>query len=271
MEPAPTPLGYAPPRRRRGRAVWRRAGIASLVVAATIVCAKFGGPVWAEYRQRRALAVAFSWQQQCMACTIPSGTVVYQEGQGAAEVARQPDHTLEMTQAADLFPDNRWGPFFCATYHPQCWARFSDALRQASVFVGAPARSVLFLHERRTPAGNARLVMVEFCPIGVGWLRANVVIPGTKQSPAGAALTATTLSVRRTTDRDVLEILAGQEDAADPSHFALDCRFNGKPCVIDGYLRDDDHVRLRPRSGRCDATAGGADWWPEGSSPGKSD
>ena len=258
------PLGYAPPRRRRGGAVWRRLGIAGLVFAATIVCAQYGGPFWAEFRHRRALAAAIYWQQQCMACTIPSGTVVYREGAGAAEAAREPDHNLEMTQAADLFPDGRWGPFFCATYHPKCWVRFHDALEEASVFVGIPARSVLFLHERRTPAGGVRLVMVEFCPIGVGWLRANVVIPGTRQSPAGAALTATTLSVRRTRDRDVLEILAGQEDAADPSHFALDCRFNGKPYVIDGYLRDDDHVQLKPRSGRCDATPGGTDWWPDG-------
>lgn len=260
------PLVYALPRRRRRRVVSRRLSAAGLIVAALLIGAKFSTSAWSEYWHRRALAGAFYWQQQCMAWAIPSGTVVYQEGRGAAAAARQADHRLDITQAADLFPNDRWGPFLCATYHPQCWTRFGDALRAASIYTVTPGRSVLFLHERRSPLGNPRLVMVEFCPVGIGWLRANVLIPGTKQSPAAAALTAVTLSVRRTTERDVITILAGQADPLDSSHFTLDCTFNEKPYVIDGYLKDDDHVRLKPRSGRCDATAGGADWWPEATS-----
>lgn len=240
----------------------------ALAIAVGFVSAKFGGPFWSEYLHRRALARAYNWQQKCMALEIPAGSIVYEEGQGSAAAARQAEHQLNITQAADLFPDGRWGPLPCATYRPRCWTEFGEALRRASVLAVTPGRSsVLFLHERRSPLGNERLVMVEFCPVGFGWLRGNVLIPGTSHSPATAVLTATTLSLRRTSENDVLTILAGRPDPLAPSHFTIDCKFNDTPCVIDGYLKDDDHVRLKPQSGRCDATSGGADWWPEAPSP----
>jgi hypothetical protein len=49
---------------------------------------------------------------------------------------------------------------------------------------------------------------------------------------------------------------AGQLDPNDPSHFTIDYELNGARNVIDGWLTDDDFLRIRPRGGKV--TAG--DW-----------
>ena len=196
--------------------------------------------------------------------TIPPGTVAYEEGAGASASAALPEHRLEMTDGIDLVPEGRWGPYFCSTCQPACWARFHDALLQISRFGVVDPLSVVFLHERRSPLGSVRLVMVEFCPYQCGWFRCNLVVPGTKQAPATAVLTTTTLSVQRTTETDVLQVFAGQPDPANPSHFTIECRFNGSLHVIDGDLLDDDHVFLKPRSGAVQTGRDSSFWWPKG-------
>ena len=46
-----------------------------------------------------------------------------------------------------------------------------------------------------------------------------------------------------------LRFFPGQADAADPSHFTIPYRLDGRDGVIDGWLRDDG-VRLQPRAGK---------------------
>ena len=50
--------------------------------------------------------------------------------------------------------------------------------------------------------------------------------------------------------RSLLRILSGQPDPADPSHFTIPYVLNGKPGVIDGYLRANGRVMLQPREGQ---------------------
>ena len=49
---------------------------------------------------------------------------------------------------------------------------------------------------------------------------------------------------------------AGQLDPNDPSHFTIDYELNGVRNVIDGWLTDDDFLRIRPRGGKV----AGGDW-----------
>ena len=54
----------------------------------------------------------------------------------------------------------------------------------------------------------------------------------------------------QTLHRSHLRVLAGQPDPADASHFTIPYVLNGKPGVIDGYLRANGRVMLEPRDGQ---------------------
>jgi hypothetical protein len=237
-------------------------GLVVIVVAAAFV--EYGLPLWERVQHRRALARASSLQQRCMTFVLPAGTAVYAEGPQGVKIASQAGFRLEMTGAEDLVPDGRWGPFFCATYHPDCWTQFQSAQAGLSPNAAYPGRSIVFLHERRSPSGQARLVMVEFCPVQEGWFRCNVIVPGTPTSLAAATLTCSVLSVGRASDADLLQIMAGQPSPANSSQFSIDCLFNGQACTIEGSLKDDDRVVLRPRSGTLELNDEGSYWWPQG-------
>ena len=201
-----------------------------------------------------------------MGFAIPPGTAVYCEGPSAVALAKRASYRLEMTGAQELVPDGRWGPFFCATHHPESWARFVAAEAELSPAASYSGRSIVFLHERASPIGHVRLVMVEFCPVQGGWFRCNVIVPGTRTSLATATLTTSVLSVGRASDGDLLQIMAGQPDPTSSSRFSIECTFNGKACTIHGWLKDDDRVILRPHSGRLESRDEGTYWWPEGGS-----
>jgi len=63
----------------------------------------------------------------------------------------------------------------------------------------------------------------------------------------------------RVRDRDVLRIFSGQPDPADPSHFTIAYERDGAAGVIDGWLRDDDRIRLIPRDGKVLSDR----WYPD--------
>ena len=46
-----------------------------------------------------------------------------------------------------------------------------------------------------------------------------------------------------------INLYAGQPDPNDKSHFTLAYTLNGKPGTIDGWLNDDDTVKLEVRAG----------------------
>jgi hypothetical protein len=49
-----------------------------------------------------------------------------------------------------------------------------------------------------------------------------------------------------------LRILAGQRDPKDPTHFTVDYDVGGVKNTIDGWLTDDDFLRIVPRGGNVD-------------------
>jgi len=58
--------------------------------------------------------------------------------------------------------------------------------------------------------------------------------------------------------KDQLRIFAGQPDPTDASHFTIAYELDGVPGTIDGWLFDDDSVRLKPRVGKVL----GNQWYP---------
>jgi hypothetical protein len=54
----------------------------------------------------------------------------------------------------------------------------------------------------------------------------------------------------QTLQRSLLRILAGQPDPNDPTHFTIPYVLDGKPGVIDGFLRANGRVMLEPREGQ---------------------
>jgi hypothetical protein len=50
--------------------------------------------------------------------------------------------------------------------------------------------------------------------------------------------------------RDQLRVFAGQPDPADPSHFTIAYDLDGRPGIIDGWLKPDGSVQLEPRVGK---------------------
>jgi hypothetical protein len=122
---------------------------------------------------------------------------------------------------------------------------------------GAP---VLFVHERRNSHGESRLVVVER-----GWpqrtmgdasgrgalfaISCLVVRPGTAfAAPLELCDSAEYIDTKARPRTLALRWYAGQCDPSDGSHFTIDFRLDGNPGVLDGWLRDDDTVRLQVRA-----------------------
>ena len=167
----------------------------------------------------------------------------------------------------------------------------------------------VFLHERRTPSGRSRLVWVRVSATRTiayeaGNQRAVVrpqrslvtyVAAPAGHSGEGGYLWSHTLGIEQPESRytrfltgsvpskragpdapvppsppaGVLRVLAGRPDPKDATHFTIDYVLDGQPGVIDGWLQNDDRVRLEPRQGakrlsRLDSRGGEEYWDPYG-------
>jgi hypothetical protein len=146
-----------------------------------------------------------------------------------------------------------------AAYRPaEPWQRFYAA-------AGGVMRSegTVFLHERRTPAGERRLVGVDLLPFGLP-IGLNLTDPVEgRLEPWGRVFTdgsflrppVEAFSPKQNPYRswsligppDRLRVFAGQPDPNDPSHFTIDYEVHGVRHTLDGWLRDDDTVVIEPR------------------------
>jgi len=114
------------------------------------------------------------------------------------------------------------------------------------------------LHERTSPAGHRRLVCVDYAPgtttfqpafIGGYNYDACVAPPATWTKPLVAVEHGYELDVPSGYPRHppLVRVYAGQPDANDQSHFTIRYQMWGQEDVLDGWLGDDDEVRLVPR------------------------
>jgi hypothetical protein len=108
--------------------------------------------------------------------------------------------------------------------------------------VGSP----VFIHERRTRDGIARLVIVQSIEMGPGVHH----LVATPYEPSGFMPGST---IRERSSRGfafpALRILNAQPDANDPSHFMITYELDGQRGMIDGWLEDEHSVILEPRDG----------------------
>ncbi|MDB5304471.1 MAG: hypothetical protein JWM97_2020 [Phycisphaerales bacterium] len=145
-------------------------------------------------------------------------------------------------------------------HSPVAWQRCEGVLQ----FGG-----IAFLHRLKSPGGNVRLVAIELSPSYS--VNGNAPKADTLGFNARVSEPATLVHDKRLIflrpnynlidayiePGDRFRLLAGQPDPSDASRFTISYTFNGAPGAIDGQLRDDDTVTLKPRTG---APGPGAFW-----------
>jgi hypothetical protein len=237
------PLEYQPgePLRRRRR---RRRVLGILLAAALVIAGVWRGP--AAYRR---LLIAYL-ERQARGYVAPAERVVYEEDPG-----RWP--ALLARPGYRSHPPSSPGWNGSVTYSADPVGR----LAQAAELRLSPA--ALFAHARRTPSGRERLVVVWVASNAVRataqgatpdnqvqiTLFTSVVDGGVMVREARAApwIAPQSLAENRQTPL-YARLYAGQADPADPSHFTIAFEIGDHRDVLDGYLRDDDKVVLRPRN-----------------------
>ena len=115
-----------------------------------------------------------------------------------------------------------------------------DRLNTAYAPPGKVRLPTLFLHERKNPGGESRLVAVH-CQFPISLqasIFATVVRPGSLyREPQEVSSDNLTLDVWES-----IRIYAGQPDPADPTHFTINYETNGRKMMVDGWLRNDDKI-----------------------------
>jgi hypothetical protein len=209
------------------------------------------GPAW--YRHAQSLY----WQRQCMTYAAAPGRVAYSD-----DPADLP--SLLGTGGYDtnaLSP----GPSRYVILRNAAWRRYAGK-----------AQPQVFMHGRRSPGGNDRLVVVQFAtfrgrafdPYDRLIFTPYVERPSTVFSrTTGPSSSAASLQMFRTPG-DATRVTEGRADPQDSSHFTIDYVLNGTAGTIDGWLNDDESVTLSPRVGEyVEPTPGFVQWSPTGALP----
>ena len=249
--PAAQHLQYAQQPLWHRRRRWRRMALASLLVLLTAA----GFLSWRRWGPRvQARVQMLSAQRACLQFDSAPGTVVFDRDRDAG--ATYATWMRDGRTVKYVIPP-AW-----TTFHPKYVEPFSPL--QSG---GLQSHGTLFLHERRSPAGNRRLVTVE---LNTSWgksgtwiaMDTRAIIPGTFRTepketwggPPATDLTSTNLVGRRVDMlMDVpygkaLKLFAGHPDPTDVSHFTIDYEIDRRRETIDGRLGDDDSVAMSLRN-----------------------
>jgi hypothetical protein len=217
-------LEYGKPPPVPNRSVAYRAAIAiAIVIAGTLA--------WLWWPQVRASY----YERQCRAYTTPADQVMYAEdaAQTAARYPQQPSRRY--------VPLSNRQPIASKAVIPPCWRDFLMVKGTS-----CNGNAILFLHERRSPAGNRALVAVEFN--GWGALRAWQFCYHIYRTN-GSTFGYCPIDLRHDIAPGSLKLFAGQPDQADSSHFTIGYAIGALPGVLDGWLQDDKSIRLQVRDG----------------------
>jgi hypothetical protein len=231
--------GLVPPQNRK-----RQYAIAGAICLVAILL--FGGVRYVRQRiqERRYWQVvyqaSFAAQQQDMAYTAPPQQVVYEEDPLSADKLLASGATGYIR----VWRQRSVG-FHYSGFRNWCWPfGLDDAL--------------VFLHERRTSNGASRIVAVGYLHAfgdQARWDRSfvfRVWQPGFGRGypevlHLGDECFIEPLSILH--DKDLLRLYAGQADSTDLSHFTIRYEVNNQPGTIDGWLKDDDTIKLEVRDG----------------------
>jgi hypothetical protein len=225
-------LDYAAPPSKKRRWVRRVLVGLLLVIAAVVLLRWTRGPlgVW----HARQLLYA------CARYSPNPATPIYTED--PLEQAQLPNYATAFKRVGYSY------------YTPQLWKHLNNATTGAQI----SGWGTIFLHEMRKPDGQRRVVGVDFTGATRGWMGgAGLPIhinlterlfdwPWSFTRPGLRGLTQSTLDLPQT--EGVFRVLPGQVDPADPSHFTIPYTVDGKPFVLDGWLKDNDSLVIEPRA-----------------------
>jgi hypothetical protein len=222
---APTPPWH---RRRRNRRV-----LISLLLVTLVICG------WRWHQPVLSHAQLLYWQYRCATFVRGADVVV-------ASTGGPPHYT-----AAPIPP-------FWTSYVARAVTSRPSLSLNIGKFSPAFIRSVVFIHQLRSPAGNNRIVGVDCIPMYLSSMSIIQAFEADVIEPAPWWPLGTTPFIHLgkfnggyPIDAKV-EVFAGQTDPSDASHFTISYSVNGQPGTLDGWLRDDDTVRLEVRPGSAD-------------------
>jgi len=234
---------------RRGRDHW--VVLVTLSVASILLISVVGGTAW----RRNHLA---QFQQQCLNYTASPEQVMYEEDPTSIAKLLATDPDFVPCQWDDGGGRHRSNPLAVGRL-PPCLRSFESLNgREIAGDGGLSYQATLFLHQRTSPSGNQRLVHV-YLLASTDYIGASIIpsggqgthdwVPATRpanlfKGPHFFASLGYPVSHPYLT---LARIYAGQPDSADPSHFTIRYRMWGQEDVLDGYLKDDDTVTLKPR------------------------
>jgi hypothetical protein len=209
-----------------------------------------------------------------LADNTPATTVVYEE---------DPARAATMKGQAGMQEADR------QNMSQPIWGAFQPPIFRLAPFQqdhGGPASGMLFAHERVSPAGNRRLVLLEIvvkletpnqkgqeADIRLGrQLKYRICETKLFATSPQVLRYGQSLAIEQTGDganvipirwidgslranrriSQNLRFFAGQVDPKDGSHFTVDYAVGKQSNTIDVYLTDDDFLRVIPRGGRID-------------------
>jgi hypothetical protein len=258
---------------------------------------------WNEFQARRALRKQEQKREaflnQLRTYTAPADQVVYEEN---------PLLAAKLLNGSAAFTTIPTDPDSIMHLTPQPWqppVHIKDAgvLPQLRQTVQNPLRGpTLFLHARRTPAGEERIVWVlihaeqqllytstnesrrELQAHTNRTIAAFVLEPGRMEVFTGGTWVIPKTPSLKTTvtwtrganwengsvainPAGLFRFYAAQPNARDPSHFTIDYALDGQRNTIDGYLKNDDSVQLIPRAGRIVSQSSEGQIWDPFAAP----
>lgn len=168
-------------------------------------------------------------QRQCLNYFAPQGQLIY------------------ATPAGDRFLRNETSAF--RQPPPSCWLGLGSSLPDPwGGHFGPLAPAPVFLHSR-TISGRKRLVAVQF---GEQVLNANLqlVLRCRIFDPATLfhdprLIDEESAAVASSLWTESAKVFAGKSDESDSSHFVIEITVDGQPKTIDGWLQNDDTVKLQ--------------------------
>ena len=250
----PVPLDYAPqvPLLRRKR-------VRVLIVLVSLLAAS----AWAWRRGPQTWRAAQYWyaDYRCATHALPPDQVVYEEDpQRSASLVKRPGYAFIPRPTSDV--EGAVPRPAAAGYMPPAW---DDLLRQTGKgpIVRCQSEAILFLHARKSPKGNRRIVAVHIdggtspsASLGnlINFEFPYLVVPTADGKPPTLVARFPMCGTGRvypdpTITLAPMRFYAGQPDPNDESRFTIDYELPEGRGTVEGKLTDHDFVRLEVLSG----------------------
>jgi len=243
----------------------------------------------AKREMRRQETQLLATQKQCMTHTIPAGTVAYTEDRALAATLAGQRKQYQTVPLTGRTLEGWVAP--AALSEPPFWTTMRGLKAIRLGYETANPYPMIFLHERTTPGGEKRVVVVQ-------WVAGQLFRPSAMMDEGDHVETSRLLAARmhslasrgvpahvidhvqvrvrlpapdsipvrplpaRTVQNgrfSPLTVFAGEPDPADGSHFTIPYTIGAHGSVIDGWVTGNELI-LKPRAGES-AVVGGQQTW----------